>query len=130
MLNTPFSMNLKYNISDFKNGGTCFDNGGTDEFSCICVGSFVGNECQTNLCDSLDCKNGGTCEIEIVDGQRKPKCDCPPKTGGESCHFSICGDHVCYNGTCGGTENDICQCNQENGEAYYGDSCDMPRDAK
>ena len=40
-------------LSDFKNGGTCFDNGGTQEFSCNCVGDWVGNECQTNVIDLI-----------------------------------------------------------------------------
>ena len=115
-------------LSDLNNGGTCFDNGGTQEFSCNCVGDWAGNECQTNLCASVDCQKGGSCVIEIIDGIRTPTCDCPPNTSGESCEISSCGsDLPCYNGACGGTENAICQCNQENGESkYHGESCDMP----
>ena len=132
MLNTltirVLSLNAFKILSDFKNNGTCFDNGGTEEFSCTCVEPYVGNECQTNLCDSIDCQKGSTCVIEIIDGIRTPTCDCLPNTGGETCQISSCGsDLLCYNGACGGTENDICQCNQENGEAkYHGESCDMP----
>ena len=122
------SLNAFKILSGLKNGGTCFDDGGTQEFDCDCVGDWAGNECQTNLCDSIDCQNGGTCVIEIIDGIRTPTCDCPPKFGGKTCQIPVCGtDLLCHNGACGGTENAICQCNQENGEAkYHGESCDMP----
>ena len=115
-------------LPDLKNGGTCYDNGGTEEFSCTCVGTFVGNECQTDLCDGFDCQNGGTCVIGVRDGIRGPTCDCSSNFGGETCQFQVCGSDVfCYNGVCGGNDNEICQCRKENGKAkYHGESCDMP----
>ena len=77
-----------------KNGGSCFDNGGTDEFSCNCVDPFGGNECQTEICSGIDstvakdCRNGGTCVIEVIGGIRTPRCNCPPNTEGETCEIS------------------------------------------
>ena len=78
-----------------------------------------------------DCKNGATCVIEVIDGVRTPRCDCPPNTGGETCQFLVCNIDepklFCLNGACGGADNAICQCDQENGKAkFYGESCDMP----
>ena len=81
-------------LSDLKNGGSCFDNGGTDEFSCNCVDPFGGNECQTEICSGIDstvakdCRNGGTCVIEVIGGIRTPRCNCPPNTEGETCEIS------------------------------------------
>ena len=64
----------------------------------------------------------------MIDGIRVPRCDCPPNTGGDTCQILSCGGrHLCYNGSCGGIDNAICQCYQEDGIAkYHGASCDMP----
>lgn len=64
----------------------------------------------------------------MIGGIIVPKCDCPPNKSGENCQISSCeAGLLCYNGACGGTDNAICQCDQENGEAkYHGESCDMP----
>ena len=123
-------------ITDLKNGGTCFDNGGNDEFSCNCVDPYAGNECQTEICGSVceDCQNGGICLIEVIGGIVTPRCDCSSnfEDGTLQCLAYNLTSNVnwqlpCYNGACGGTDNAICQCNQENGKAkYYGENCDMP----
>ena len=69
--------------------------------------------------------------IIVIDGVLTPICDCPDNTVGESCQITTCGigetTILCYNGACGGTDNAICICDQENGKAkYHGESCDMP----
>ena len=100
----PF-FNIFQILSDVKNGGTCFDNGGTDEFSCNCIDPFAGNECQTEICSSVEstvaknCRNGGNCVIEVVDGIRTPRCDCPPNTQGELCYIlpAACDGNPCQN---------------------------------
>ena len=100
--------------SGLQNGGTCFDNGGTQEFSCSCVGNFAGNECQIDLCDNIDCQNGGTCVIKVFDGIRTTSCDCPPNFGGKTCiPISPCDGNPCQNGgTCisknQGVETQVC----------------------
>ena len=109
-----------------KNGGTCFDNGGTTKFSCTCDLPFVGERCEINLCESIDCKNNGTCVVNTETGAIVPECDCPDNTVGETCEYRSCGNDIpCLNdGTCDGQ---TCQCSQENGIAkYYGEGCDMP----
>ena len=108
-----------------KNGGTCFDDGGSTKFSCTCDQPFFGERCEINLCESIDCKNGGICVVN-TGGSAKAECSCPDNTGGETCeHLSCDNDIPCYNdGTCNG---ETCLCSQENGIAnYYGVSCDMP----
>ena len=122
-----YFFNALKTLPDLKNNGSCFDIGGTQEFSCTCVGI----ECQNNLCNGLDCQNGGNCVIKVINGIRTPTCDCPDNTGGETCQISTCGtdesQRFCYYGACGGPDNEICICDQENGKAkYHGESCDMP----
>ena len=53
---------------DCLNGGTCFNG------SCCCVTGFVGERCQTNLCDGNLCQNGATC---MPFNQTSYKCICP-----------------------------------------------------
>ena len=113
-------------LSDLKNGGTCFDSDGTDEFSCTCELPFVGAECQTDLCENTVCQNDGTCDVKLIDGVLTLTCECPDNYIGDVCEHFLCSNDVpCYNGnTCDGQ---TCQCSQENGNAkYYGESCDMP----
>ena len=103
-----------------KNGGQCFDGSpsGTEKFSCNCVPPYVGERCETNQCEGIECQNGGTC----VEGQ----CDCPENSAGDRCQILSCGNDIpCYNGgTCNG---ETCQCSQEDGIAkYHGVSCDIP----
>ena len=74
-------------LSDIKNGGTCFDNGGTDKFSCTCDLPYVGEVCEINLCDSTICQNGGICAVELINGILTPKCDCPDNYVGDFCQF-------------------------------------------
>ena len=49
-------------LYDLKNGETCFDDDGTDNFSCDCIIPFGGERCEKlALCDGNLCNNGGTC---------------------------------------------------------------------
>ena len=109
-------------VSDLKNGGTCFDNEGTDKFSCTCRDPFVGDICEINLCDDIECKNDIACVVEVIDGIRRPTCDCPE---GEICEFHYCKNgNPCYNG--GICDDEMCRCREENGiSKYYGESCDL-----
>ena len=119
------SKRTKLFLSDKKNGGTCFDDEGRERFSCECVSPFAGETCEINLCDGIECKNGGTCVAEAMDGIQTPSCNCPDNTEGEKCEDLFCGSGIpCYNnGTCNGQ---TCQCSQENGKAkYHGENCEI-----
>ena len=49
-------------LFDVKNGATCFDDEGTDKFSCDCDIPFDGERCDMlAACDGNLCHNGGTC---------------------------------------------------------------------
>ena len=112
-------------LSGKKNGGTCFDDDSRDRFSCECVSPFGGETCEINLCDGIQCKNGGICMIEAIEGIRTPNCKCPDNTEGEKCEDLFCGSGTpCYNnGTCIGEK---CQCTQENGkEKFHGENCEI-----
>ena len=113
-------------ISKKKNGGTCFDNGGTTEFSCTCEFPYAGGRCETDRCANLGpCQNGGTCVEDKTSGIGA-KCDCPANFTGNFCEHGTCGNDIpCYNGgTCNG---ETCQCSEDNEVAkYHGLSCDMP----
>jgi len=42
------------------------------------------------LCESIDCKNGGTCVVNTeTGGSAKAECDCPDNTGGDTCEETI-----------------------------------------
>ena len=114
-------------ISNKKNDGTCFDNGGNDEFDCDCQFPFDGTRCEIDLCTQIDpCKNNGTCVADNTSGVRRAICNCPENTAGDSCQLLSCGNDIpCYNG--GRCNGETCQCSEENGIAkYQGVSCDMP----
>ena len=88
-----------------KNGGTCFDNEGTAEFSCTCTIQFDGERCEDDLCKFYPCQNNGTCFVDLINGEKTPVCDCPRNTVGPNCNLLFCdSDDViipCYNrGTC------------------------------
>ena len=49
-------------LFDTKNGGTCFDDEGSEKFSCDCDIFFDGERCERlTACDGNPCHNGGTC---------------------------------------------------------------------
>ena len=57
-------INENKSLFDLKNGGTCFDDEGTDKFSCNCVNYFDAERCERlDACDRNPCHNGGTCTI-------------------------------------------------------------------
>ena len=114
-------------ISNQKNGGSCFDNEGNDEFNCGCQFPYAGRRCEVDLCTLIDpCQNNGTCVEDNTSGVRGAKCNCPENYTGNSCQHISCGNDVpCLNG--GTCNNEICQCSAENGSVkFYGVSCDMP----
>ena len=69
-----------------KNEGICIDDDARDRASCECVSPFAGETCEINLCDGIECKNGGTCAVEVIDEIRTPTCKCPDNTEGEQCN--------------------------------------------
>ncbi|MGD1844798.1 MAG: hypothetical protein ACFB10_05330 [Salibacteraceae bacterium] len=69
------------NNVDCQNGGTC------DAGDCSCPTGFTGDECETDLCASVTCLNGGvTAPIATDCG-----CDCSAATGyeGDDCNTEM-----------------------------------------
>ena len=105
-----------------KNGGTCFDNDGTEKFSCICIDVFTGETCQTNLCDDIECPQSETCVSAIVDGEKTAKCECPFTIVEDIC-LDLCNDIECENGIC---IDGVCQC--DTGYVNIDNTCEQTCD--
>ncbi|KAK3099642.1 hypothetical protein FSP39_007401 [Pinctada imbricata] len=80
------------------NGGTCtidmFSN-----YSCSCLEGSNGRNCQNSVCNEIQCRNGGVCQIE----GNKTLCKCRENFYGEQCQNTkvSCDDIQCLNeGTC------------------------------
>ena len=93
-----------------KNGGKCFDNGGTDRFSCTCTPQYLGERCEIDRCDFYQCQNNGNCIVTLINDIPTPKCECPGNYGGPTCNLDLCSDIECGKGTCIGG---VCQCDQD-----------------
>ena len=98
-----------------KNNGICIENGAFEEFSCNCSEPYGGRRCEielsnytsvtTELCKTLNCKNGGFCSVYIVDGEREEICDCRKDINGtdifigDQCQIpAVCAGYPCQNG--------------------------------
>ena len=65
-----------------RNGATCHGAG-----QCRCPTGFIGDDCSVNVCDVLNCQNGGSCVNE--------SCICPPGVVGASCDLVQCSLIMC-----------------------------------
>eukprot|EP00057_Strongylocentrotus_purpuratus_P007461 XP_011661935.1 PREDICTED: neurogenic locus notch homolog protein 2 isoform X2 [Strongylocentrotus purpuratus] len=77
------------------NGGTCFSFGGAA--LCYCLPGFQGQHCEidTDVCQTITCQNGGTCEKSR---DQTASCICPPLYSGLQCDISlltICDSSPC-----------------------------------
>ena len=93
-----------------KNNGTCFDRNGEIPFVCDCDPTRTGYYDETceeyDICNTIECINGGNCTIDDTDSNNiKPKCDCPKdEIGnelfyGETCNIlALCPGDPCQNG--------------------------------
>lgn len=145
------------------NGGSCVDSFIQGKDSCNCPDEYTGYHCEFHktqldqgnlgIC-SMDCQNGGTCQIgyrNATDSEiflnpdfdpnvptRFEHCQCPDGFAGEYCEqkFSTCGDDedmYCAFGTCetvpiddSGNEEVVCACNVNLDESYAGIGCGVP----
>ena len=96
--------------------------------SCQCFESFSGPRCETNLCDNVQCLNGGYCKVDETEGFELT-CDCKNGFIGDNCQIDICSDFECSNsGNCTVDDSDSdnlkpkCVCEDE----FTGDNCDIP----
>jgi len=82
-------------------GGTCIELS-VGGFSCLCPADRRGVRCDQVLgprdCQSLRCRNGGTCWC--VEGTSSCRCECQPDFTGSGCETPInpCGSLPCLNG--------------------------------
>lgn len=94
---------------------------------CDCYPGYYGENCpyeNYDPCQVLECKNGGTCEVDSLN-PRQAHCICLPGFGGANCETS----NPCYNnngGCINGTCRDslgivVCDCFP----GYYGTKCDL-----
>ena len=81
-------INVENNLK--KNNGQCFDNNGQQKFSCNCVYPFAGERCEINICENVECLNGGQCiQDPNIKSVIAPMCDCPADFGGETCEIDL-----------------------------------------
>ncbi|XP_054758872.2 fibropellin-1-like isoform X2 [Lytechinus pictus] len=68
------------------NGGTCFSFGGAA--LCYCMPGFQGQHCEidTDVCQTITCQNGGTCEKSR---DQTASCICPPYYSGLQCDIFL-----------------------------------------
>lgn len=92
------------------NHGTC-----STEHRCNCQPGFVGDACDKNKCEMVECLNGGTCQLP--DGV----CQCPTGFFGPRCESSVCDFVKCQNGGTCATETGTCVCPP----CFMGDACDV-----
>ena len=93
-----------------KNGGTCFDNEGTEKFGCTCTPQYLGDRCEIDRCDFYKCQNNGICIVTVINGSPTPECECPGNYGGATCNLDLCLDIECGNGIC---IDGTCQCDED-----------------
>ena len=128
-------------INPCQNGGKCTD--GIDAFTCNCSGTgFTGLTCSvlvSEICSSLGCFFGGSCEFDASIG--RDKCMCKDGYQGELClhksqycflnkscsvegtsHCSQNGDCICKTGFTGPTCNTTDACSDSNS----GPGCSCP----
>lgn len=55
--------------------------------ACVCLQGYTGRYCelQSDLCQKIDCKNGGICK----QFQNSTKCICDPHYDGDTCEFPL-----------------------------------------
>nr|XP_039259530.1 protein crumbs-like [Styela clava] len=63
------------------NSGTCTSIG--CQRKCQCMGGYMGENCENNVCDSSPCTNGGTCELSTKEPYYT--CVCQPEYRGTQC---------------------------------------------
>ena len=85
------------------NNGTCVpDSTQTRGYSCLCLGDFTGEMCETriNVCEGSNCNNG-TCVLDSTQ-TRGYSCLCLGDFSGEMCEtrINVCEGVNCNNGTC------------------------------
>ena len=85
-------------ISGIKNDGLCFDENGTQDIYCRCLSIYSGPRCEINLCDAIECENGGICTLDQSESEDQLKCDCIDTFGGPRCELNLCDDKICLNG--------------------------------
>lgn len=92
--------------------------GGTDPFCAQCKNGYGGVDCNTKVCDSSPCLNGGIC----VGGNDAYTCDCKNGFGGPVCLTDICSSRPClHGGTCLHSGDDF-TCHRA---GYSGNYCEV-----
>lgn len=103
------------------NGGTCHyeahDNGSLSE-TCVCPTKFSGSRCE--ICDAIECLNGGTCRNSGT--LEKYRCICPDRFKGLFCETDRCADYCKNGGTCSirPVTGPMCICDNN----YSGERCE------
>ncbi len=88
-------------------------NGSCDEGICECFPGYTGTQCETRICDTLECLNGGECMNGL--------CDCPEGFSGVNCEVNLaCNGVTCQNGGTCNTATATCDCLP----GYTGDFCE------
>ncbi|BFZ09353.1 hypothetical protein BsWGS_12392 [Bradybaena similaris] len=96
----PSGLNVCTQDNPCRNGGICISMG-HDWYTCICVGSYTGFNCerQVDNCESKPCVNNGICK-DMGNGFQ---CQCPQGFYGRQCENDAlpCRSNPClYGGTC------------------------------
>ena len=100
------------------NDGTCSIVGGVAD--CSCDNGYIGDYCDSHVCDGQTCNGNGNCVVDPNDGTSY-LCNCNSGFSGADCSVSACDSYACNDGTCsivGGAA--VCTCNT----GYHGDQCE------
>lgn len=106
-----------------ENGGTCVSLPEDSTYECLCLDTYEGANCETEIldpCEENPCSSSATCErISNVEH----RCICPVGYEGDSCETKIdyCADYPCYNGGTCISHNTSYECICTRG--YKGNKC-------
>ena len=93
---------------------------------CVCSLGYLGDQCDTHICDQNPCNNGGNCSAIGTQAQLNTSCACPLGYNGTYC--DIIGDPCvfdpCNNGTCTMINSTSYNCTCDSG--FIGSDCLYP----
>ena len=87
---------------------------------CSCIGTYIGDECETNACEGITCQNEGLCIVE----NGAAKCDCKNHFFGDFCIQHPCDSFCANDAKICSIDNGVPRC--ECKVSYSGRKCECP----